>query len=278
MHMRLHFTKMHGLGNDFIVFDCRDGASPPPPALLRRLADRRTGIGYDQALIIGPPAGTASAASYRVFNADGEEAEQCGNGVRCIARLLVCGRDEPPSRLILDSRGGPVEARIDPDGNVSVNMGEPRFGPTAVAATVAGEEATIDLTVGSETLRATLVSMGNPHVVLRVGDIGRAAVATLGPAIERHPLFPRRTNVEFAQRESPRRLKLRVFERGVGETRACGTGACAAVAAGRLAGDLDAEVAVRLPGGELHVSWPGPGQALWLAGPAIKVFEGNLEA
>jgi diaminopimelate epimerase len=276
--MRIEFTKMQGLGNDFVVFDApqADGATLDP-GQVRALADRHLGVGFDQALMLEAARDPAHRAGYRIFNADGGEVEQCGNGARCIAALLYARAPELGRELSMESPGGTVRARVREDGWVSVDMGAPDFDPRSLPMEAAAEAASYSLEVEGETVDFGAVSMGNPHAVLRVPDVKRAPVERLGPRIERHRRFPRRTNVGFMQIVDRRHIGLRVFERGVGETRACGTGACAAAAVGRRQGLLEADVQVDLPGGTAHVSWPGPGEPLWLTGPAAKVFTGIID-
>jgi diaminopimelate epimerase len=276
--MRLAFTKMHGLGNDFIVFDAAGAASVPSAAEFRRLADRRTGVGFDQALVLEPPRRDGTDVYYRIFNADGSEVEQCGNGARCIARLVASRRhatlDHP---LVMDSPGGIVNARLRPDGLVSVAMGVPDFQPASLPFAAPAVAATYHLDTSAGPVEIAAVSIGNPHAVIRVRDVTRAPVDTVGPAVENHPRFPRRVNVGFLEIVAPDHIRLRVFERGVGETQACGTGACAAVAVGRQHGPLAEEVTVDVPGGRLIVRWPGPGEQVWLTGPAETAFEGHVD-
>jgi diaminopimelate epimerase len=275
--MRLAFTKMHGLGNDFIVFDSRGPGELPSPMTLRRLADRRTGIGFDQALVLEPPRRDGADVYYRIFNADGSEVEQCGNGARCIARLVATRSARQDQPLLMDSPGGTVEARLRRDGLVSVAMGVPDFAPASLPFLADREEPSyrIDLPGGPVDFGA--VSIGNPHAVIRVRSVDDAPVDSVGPAMENHARFPRRVNVGFLEIVAPDHVRLRVFERGVGETQACGTGACAAVAVARRHGPLAEEVRVDLPGGRLTVQWPGPGQPIWLTGPAETAFEGNVD-
>jgi diaminopimelate epimerase len=275
--MRLAFTKMHGLGNDFIVFDSRGPGELPSPMTLRRLADRRTGIGFDQALVLEPPRRDGTDVYYRIFNADGSEVEQCGNGARCIARLVATRSSRQDQPLLMDSPGGTVEARLRRDGLVSVAMGVPDFAPAALPFLADREEPSyrIDLPGGPVDFGA--VSIGNPHAVIRVRSVDDAPVDSVGPAMENHARFPRRVNVGFLEIVAPDHVRLRVFERGVGETQACGTGACAAVAVARRHGPLAEEVRVDLPGGRLTVQWPGPGQPIWLTGPAETAFEGHVD-
>ena len=277
--MRLDFWKMQGLGNDFMVFDAPHEfcGRPVDAALLRRLADRHTGVGFDQALMFEPARDAPVSVDYRIFNADGGEVEQCGNGARCVAALVHARRPELCRELTMHSPGGPVRARILEDGRVSVEMGVPNFDPKSLPMDAAQESPLYRLQVDGREVRVGAVSMGNPHAVLQVEDVGGAPVAQLGPLIERHPAFPRRANVGFMQVHGRSRISLRVFERGVGETLACGTGACAAVAVGRRLGLLDAQVDVDLRGGRAQVSWPGPDRPLWLTGPAVVVFTGSIE-
>jgi diaminopimelate epimerase len=275
--MRLSFTKMHGLGNDFIVFDAARPDEVPSAAALRRLADRRTGIGFDQALVLEPPRRAGTDVYYRIFNADGSEVEQCGNGARCIARLVASRAGVRERPLLMDSPGGMVNARLRPDGLVSVAMGVPDFDPRALPFEAECEAPSYHLELPSGPVEFGAVSIGNPHAVIRVRSVGDAPVDTVGPAVENHPRFPRRVNVGFLEIAAPDHIRLRVFERGVGETQACGTGACAAVAVGRRHGPLAEEVRVDVPGGRLIVQWPGPGEPIWLTGPAETAFEGQVD-
>jgi diaminopimelate epimerase len=273
--MRISFTKMHGVGNDFVVFDAADAAGVPDAEAIRRLADRRTGIGFDQALVLMPAAADGIDVYYRVFNADGSEVEQCGNGARCIASLVAArvGR----RAVKMDSTGGRIDAELREDGLVSVDMGVPMFDPARLPFEATREADIYPLRVGDKEVQIGAVSMGNPHAVLQVPSVRDAPVDTLGPAVENHPRFPNRTNVGFMEVVSPDHIRLRVHERGVGETLACGTGACAAVAVGRRLGLLREEVQVDAPGGRLIVRWPGPQQPVWLTGPAVRVYEGTIE-
>ena len=275
--MRLAFTKMHGLGNDFIVFDARGPAEVPSAAALRRLADRRTGIGFDQALVLSPPVRPGTDVHYRIFNADGSEVEQCGNGARCIARLVASRAAIRDRALVMDSPGGLVNARLRADGLVSVAMGVPNFDPRSLPFDAEREAPTYRIDLPSGPVEFGAVSIGNPHAVIRVRSAQAAPVDTVGPAMENHARFPRRVNVGFLEIVAPDHVRLRVFERGVGETQACGTGACAAVAVGRRHGPLGEEVRVDLPGGRLIVQWPGPGEPIWLTGPAETAFEGQVD-
>ena len=273
--MRLAFTKMHGLGNDFIVVR---GAADLPAELIRRLADRHTGIGFDQLLWLDE---TADAdIYYRIFNSDGGEVEQCGNGARCIARFIAGDSIDTGRVWHLAFPGGLIEARLQADGKVAVKMSEPDFSPASLPfdpRDLAVTNNRFRLPVHGTTVDIAVVSMGNPHAVIEVDDVSAAPVEQLGPLLESHERFPNRANIGFMQVVAPERIRLRVFERGVGETSACGTGACAAVAVGRRAGLLAADVTVQLPGGELRVQWPGPGEAVCLIGEAVKLFEGVID-
>ncbi len=275
--MRLDFVKMHGLGNDFIVFDAATPESVPSPTALAALANRHTGIGFDQALVLGPARRPGTVAYYRIFNADGREVEQCGNGARCLAALLARRLGLGPGELVMDSPAGLVRAQLQKDGLVSVAMGVPDFAPAALPFVAAGEAPSYTLEAAGETLEIGAVSIGNPHAVIRVASVAAAAVDRLGPAVENHPRFPHRTNVEFLEIVDRQHVRLRVHERGVGETQACGTGACGAVAVGRLRGWLDPNVAVDVPGGRLAVEWQRPDAPIWLTGPTATAFEGHTD-
>jgi diaminopimelate epimerase len=276
--MTLSFTKMHGLGNDFILFDVSPHASLEARRLAA-LADRHRGIGFDQALALEPPRRAGTAVYYRIFNADGGEVEQCGNGARCVAALIARRLGRGPGELVMDSPAGLVTARLHEDGLVSVAMGVPAFDPPTVPFLGEPDRSmhALDLGQGRGTIEVGVVSIGNPHAVLRVDSVATAPVDSWGPAVENHPRFPRRTNVGFLEVVTRSQVRLRVYERGVGETVACGTGACGAVAVGRRTGWLDAEVAVDVPGGRLHVEWQGTDEWIWLTGPTATVFEGRTD-
>jgi diaminopimelate epimerase len=259
------------------VFDAATPAAVPTAADLRRLSDRRTGIGFDQALVLEPPHRAGTDVYYRIFNADGSEVEQCGNGARCIARLVASRRGELGHPLRMDSPGGVVQAQLRGDGLVSVAMGVPDFEPASLPFLAHEAAASYALETDAGLLEIAAVSIGNPHAVIRVRSVADAPVDSIGPAVENHPRFPRRVNVGFLEIQAPDHVRLRVFERGVGETRACGTGACAAVAVGRRHGPLAEEVNVDVPGGRLIVRWPGPGEPIWLTGPAETAFTGQVE-
>jgi diaminopimelate epimerase len=280
--MQLEFTKMHGLGNDFIVFDAPRDGRLPSSGQWRQLAARHTGIGFDQALILEPPRRPGTQAYYRIFNADGGEVEQCGNGVRCLAAFLHRRGAAPlfgeaGSEIILDSPAGPIRARIHDPNLVSVDMGVPNFDPKALPFEASAEAHVYPLAVAGTEVEIGAVSMGNPHAVLTVTSVASAPIDRLGPAIERHARFPNRVNVGFMEIVDRTHIRLRVFERGVGETLACGTGACAAVAVGRRHGRLDPTVAVELPGGKLEITWSAPGEHIWMKGPTAVSFTGRVE-
>lgn len=282
--MRLDFVKMHGLGNDFLVLDLPADAPLPSASQWRALADRRTGIGFDQALVLQPPRRADSDALYRVFNADGGEVEMCGNGARCAAALLHRrrARARDPSRaqdatLTLESAAGLLRARILANGTVTVNMGVPDFSPAALPFDTPARASSYSLETAGVRIEFGAVSIGNPHAVLRVADVATAPVEQIGRALQSDAHFPQRINVGFMQVLDPSAIRLRVFERGVGETLACGSGACAAVAVGRDLGLLGADVQVHVPGGTLSVHWDGEGEPVWLTGPAHQSYEGRVE-
>ena len=265
---------MEGLGNDFMVVEWPADRPPPEPALVRRWADRRRGVGFDSLLLVDR-GGAPAAAAYRVINADGGEAGQCGNGARCIARYLTAGE---PGELTLASRGGAVAARVLGDGRVSINLGEPDFRPAALPFLEATAADSYRRTLAAGDVTFGVVSMGNPHAVIEVDSVATAPVGILGEQLGRHADFPEGVNVGFVEINDPGHVRLRVYERGVGETLACGTGAAAAVAIGRRRGRLAEHVDVSLPGGVLAVSWSGPGTPLWQTGQTSKVYEGLIEA
>ncbi len=275
--MQIQFTKMQGIGNDFVVIDAINQPVSLTPEQARRIADRHFGVGCDQILLVEPPRNQDVAFRYRILNADGSEVAQCGNGARCFARFVrdkgLTDRDE----FLVETQDGLMILSIQPDGQVRVNMGAPRLAPADIPFRAEAQAVTYPLEVDGETLTVGVVSMGNPHAVLRVPDVAAAPVTTLGPRIEHHPRFPQRTNVGFMEVVDAGRLRLRVWERGAGETLACGSGACAAVVSGRLQGLLGERVAVDLPGGQLIIEWQGGDAPVYLTGPATTVFEGSLE-
>ncbi len=275
--MTLKFTKMHGTGNDFIVIDAINQQVELSTEQIRALADRHFGIGCDQLLLVERATSEQAAFRYRIFNADGGEVEQCGNGARCFARFVRENGLTDASTIPVETRGGLITLQIEADGMVSVDMGEPDFAPEALPFIVDSQSQSAELMVNDERYAIHTVSMGNPHAVLQVADIDQAPVATVGAAIESHERFPQRVNVGFMQIVDRQTIRLRVFERGAGETLACGTGACAAVAAGIQNGLLDSPVRVELRGGELHIAWSGAGNTLLMTGPAQTVFIGQIE-
>ncbi|MFZ1623229.1 MAG: diaminopimelate epimerase, partial [Gammaproteobacteria bacterium] len=271
--MRVPFTKMHGLGNDFVLVR-GDGLALPSADRIRALADRRRGIGFDQLLWLEAPRQAGDDVYYRIFNTDGSEAEQCGNGARCIARLIG---GQSHRELHLGHATGSVLARIAADGRITVEMAVPEFRPELIPFVADSQKNAYAIEVAGEIVQIGVVSMGNPHAVMRVDDVATARVAQLGTLLGQHVRFPNRANIGFMQVMAANRIRLRVFERGVGETEACGTGACAAVVTGRTWSLLDPEVSVELPGGTLQIRWDGPGQPVWMTGDAVKVFEGSAE-
>jgi diaminopimelate epimerase len=269
---------MHGLGNDFVIVDCREHRLPLDTAAIRRLGDRHFGVGFDQLLTIEPARDPDCAFAYGIWNTDGSRAGQCGNGVRCVARWLArAGLIPHTGSVWLESPSGPVAVELLPDERVRADMGEPRFEPAAIPLLVEDEEQEdrYRIDVAGHEIEVGAVSMGNPHAVVDVANVDEAPVESLGPQIEHAPTFPEGCNVGFAELRSRNAIRLRVWERGVGETLACGSGACAAVVVLRRRGRVDAHVAVELPGGELEIGWTGPGANVWMTGPATFVFEGE---
>jgi diaminopimelate epimerase len=271
--MPMPFTKMHALGNDFLIFRA-NGAQRPDTGVIRRLADRNTGIGFDQLLWLEAGKTEGADIFYRIFNSDGNEAEQCGNGARCIARLIA---GDAQRTLTLEHVGGMARARIESDGNVTIEMGVPEFQPDLIPFNADAEQPSYDINVNGETVTLSVVSIGNPHAVITVDSVADAPVETLGSKLESHARFPNHANIGFMQIVASDHVRLRVFERGVGETSACGTGACAAAVVGHQSGRLDENVTVDLPGGELSVLWEGPGTPVWLTGEAVTIYEGMVQ-
>ncbi|MCG5499321.1 diaminopimelate epimerase [Ectothiorhodospira lacustris] len=277
--MMIRFTKMHGLGNDFVVIDGVRQQVSLTPDHVRFLAHRRLGVGCDQVLMVEPPSDPGRAAfRYRIFNADGNEVEQCGNGARCFAVFVRDQGLTRETRVPVETAAGIITLQVEADGQVTVDMGPPRLAPWEIPFEADKAAPWYSLAVNDQTLEIGAVSMGNPHAVLRVDNVQTAAVARLGPAIEGHPRFPRRVNAGFMEVVSPTHVRLRVYERGAGETLACGTGACAAVVAGRIQGLLEARVDVDLPGGRLVIQWAGrEDDPVFMTGPATSVFTGTIE-
>ena len=271
----LPFSKMHGIGNDFVVLDCRERPLALDAAAIARLGDRHTGVGFDQLLTVEPSRDPSCAFRYGIYNRDGSEAGQCGNGVRCVAAWLQRAGALTTGRLRLQSPSGAVAVEVLGDGRICVDMGVPEFAPARIPLREPAAAAVYRRRLGDASVEFGAVSMGNPHAVIEVTDSNAAPVQDWGPALERHADFPQRANVGFAQVLSPQEIRLRVWERGVGETRACGSGACAAVAVLASRGRVAPEVQVHLPGGTLELRWAGAGEPVWMTGPAAFVFEGN---
>ncbi len=274
--MHLKFTKMHGLGNDFVVFDAISQSVDLTPAQFKFIGDRHFGIGCDQILLVERPTRPDADFRYRIFNADGGEVEQCGNGARCFVRFVHEKGLSPKSEIRVETASGIIVPRLEPNGQVTVNMGVPRFEPAEIPFVAEKRAPTYLLGLEDKIVEVSVLSMGNPHAVQLVEDADSAPVAADGPRIEHHPGFPARVNAGFMQVLDRGHIKLRVYERGAGETLACGTGACAAVAAGIARGLLDGEARVTTRGGELTIRWAGEGQPVWMTGPAVTVFEGQI--
>lgn len=273
--MNIPFTKMQALGNDFAVID---GVSHPVAltrAQIQLMADRHFGIGFDQLLLLEPARTPDADFNYRIFNADGGEVEQCGNGARCLGRFIHENGLSAKTSFTVATLAGKLQIRLEANNTVNVAMGIPVFEPAQIPFIMAAQALRYDLPVEGQTVEIGAVNIGNPHAVIAVADVDTAPVRQLGTKIEKHPLFPRGVNVGFMQIVDPEQIRLRVYERGAGETLACGSGACAAVVIGNSRGLLADKVTVKLPGGALSVSWSGPGTAVWLAGPAETVFTGE---
>ncbi|MBK7135899.1 MAG: diaminopimelate epimerase [Rhodocyclales bacterium] len=275
--MRIKFTKMHGLGNDFVVLDAVSQAISLTPAQARFLADRHFGVGCDQVLVVEKPSRADADFRYRIFNADGGEVEQCGNGARCFVRFVHEKGLTAKRAIRVETQGGLIEPRLEDDGLVTVDMGVPRFEPSHVPFVTDSDALVQPLHVDGTAVAVTALSMGNPHAVQVVDDVRLAPVAEQGPRMENHPRFPQRVNAGFMQVVDRHAIRLRVYERGAGETLACGTGACAAVAAGIARGLLDSPVRVSTRGGELTIAWGGPGRPVLMTGPAVTVFDSEIE-
>ncbi|MDA9004059.1 diaminopimelate epimerase [bacterium] len=274
--MRLRFTKMHGLGNDFVVIDAISQRVKISPAIAQRIADRHTGIGCDQILLVEAPSVPTSDFCYRIFNADGSEVENCGNGARCFAKFVIDRKLTGKSIITVETAGGIIVLKVQPNGQVMVDMGEPMLAPNAIPFQAATESINYTVQTSAGPLTIGAVSMGNPHAVITVDHIEQAPVATLGPEVGQHPTFSAGVNVGFMAVRDKGHIDLRVFERGVGETLACGTGACAAVVIGRLQHQLNTTVNVSLPGGSLVIDWQGLGHSVHMTGPAEMVFHGQI--
>ena len=275
--MLIQFSKMHGLGNDFMVVDGITQKIFFSPEMIRRLADRHFGIGFDQLLLVEPPYDPEQDFHYRIFNADGSEVQQCGNGARCFARFVRLKGLTNRDRIAVSTMSGRIVLQLEHDNQVTVNMGVPEFEPAKVPFRAQKAEKTYLLRVAEQTVMCGVVSMGNPHCVLEVEDVKTAPVETLGAELESFDRFPERVNVGFMELVSANEIRLRVFERGAGETMACGTGACAAAVVGIAQGKLRDRVKVHLPGGTLQIAWKGPGTPVFMTGPAEHVFDGEIE-
>ena len=275
--MKLKFTKMHGLGNDFVVLDGVRQNITLTPAQLRFLADRNFGVGCDQTLLVEKPGQAGVDFRYRIFNADGSEVEQCGNGARCFVRFVHEQGLTDKREIKVETKSGIISPRLEADGNVTVDMGKPVFAPDRIPFVSPTDAVIQPLQVGDQEVAITAVSMGNPHAVQVVEDVDTTPVAIQGPMIESHPRFPQRVNAGFLQVVDRHSVRLRVYERGAGETLACGTGACAAVVAGISRDLLDSPVRVSTRGGELSIAWNGPGTPVHMTGPAVTVFSGEIE-
>mgnify|MGYP001233975978 FL=1 len=270
---------MHGLGNDFLVFDLISQNFTLSSALIKKLSDRNFGIGFDQCLTVQPPTSPDCDFRYAIYNADGSEAAQCGNGARCLLRFVIDEGLTTKSTIILETRDGKLSCKLEKDGNVTVDMGPPIFLPKQIPFLAGSEQSIYELYIGAkqfERVNVSALSLGNPHAVLIVPSAAEAAVQEVGQLVEGHTRFPDGVNVGFMQIKSRKEIELRVFERGVGETMACGSGACAAVVAGKMQGLLDSIVNVDLPGGRLNIVWEGEGNTVKMTGPTCRVFEGTL--
>lgn len=276
MSMQLEFTKMHGLGNDFVVLDATRRLISLEPAQLRFIADRHFGVGCDQILMVEAPPTPEVDFRYRIFNADGGEVEQCGNGARCFARFVHERGLTTKQEISVQTLSGVIRLYLEADDRVRVNMGVPCFAPAEIPLEAEAEADRYVLSAGGREFTLGSVSMGNPHAVLQVEDVDHAPVAETGALLERHSAFPRRANIGFMQIIDSTHIRLRVFERGSGETLACGTGACAAAVVGQRWGVLEESVEVALPGGEVDISWAGASRPVWMSGPAVTVYEGKM--
>jgi diaminopimelate epimerase len=274
--MALKFTKMHGAGNDFVVIDGVRQNIDLSPENIRFIADRNFGVGCDQLLLVEKAQHTEADFRYRIFNADGGEVEQCGNGARCFVRFVHDHKLTHKREIVVETKSGLISPCLEEDGRVTVNMGAPILEPARIPFISDSLDVMQALQVGTDTIQITAVSMGNPHAVQVVADVESAPVTTQGPLIEHHPRFPKRVNAGFMQILDRDHIKLRVFERGTGETLSCGTGACAAVVAGIQRGLLDESVHVNTRGGSLSISWKGEGSSVLMTGPAISVFDGEI--
>lgn len=275
--MQLNFTKMQGIGNDFVVLDARHKPVWLDVEAMRQIADRRFGIGCDQILLLEPPASELADVHYRIFNADGGEVEQCGNGARCIARYLHANGLSDKTEIVAETSSGLLTLYIELEEQVRVDMGMPRFDPADIPLAVSKRAEIYNLSLEQGEFPFRAVAMGNPHAVLESGDVDTVPITVVAPLIQAHPMFPAGVNVGFMQVNDPDHIRLRVYERGTGETLACGSGACAAVVCGIQAGLLSERVDVDLPGGRLQIQWLGDDSPVWMTGPAEFVFKGSMD-
>ncbi len=268
---------MHGLGNDFIVIDAINQAFKPDPERIRAWAQRNTGIGFDQLLVVEKAESEAATFKYRIFNADGSEVEQCGNGARCFARFVREQNMTDLDVISVETSSGLIQLEMLDDSRVRVNMGIPRFEPRTIPLDTEAQAGQYSLDIDGQSIQFSALAIGNPHIVMQVDDISSANVETLGPLLESHPFFPQRVNVGFMQIIDRGNFNLRVFERGVGETKACGSGACAAFVAGQRLGLLDAQAQAHLLGGDLKLEWQGEGNPVMMTGETVMAFQGEIK-
>jgi diaminopimelate epimerase len=273
----INFTKMHGLGNDFMVIDAINQHIELTPQQIKNLSDRHFGIGFDQLLLVEKPTSENADFKYRIFNADGGEVAQCGNGARCFARFVQDKGLSDKNEIRVDTNTGELVLKFTEDRQIIVNMGIPKHSPDEIPVLAKQELKNYKIAVNTEEYVFGAVSMGNPHAVLQVPDVKIAPVSELGRFLESHPMFPERANIGFMEVINRKQISLRVYERGAAETLACGSGACAAVVIGIEQNLLDHDVSVELPGGELKISWSGRGTPVFMTGPAISVFEGSIQ-
>ena len=274
--MTIQFTKMHGLGNDFVVIDCINQSFTPTPEIIRHIADRRIGIGCDQVLLVLPPVSKAAMFAYHIYNQDGEEVAQCGNGARCFARFVTDKELTDKIEIPVETKAGLLLLRLQENNHVAVSMGVPSFEPEAIPLLATHRQPCYQIATGNQRFEVAALELGNPHAVLIVDDVEATPVKSLARLIQNSGDFPKGVNVGFMQIINRTQIKLRVYERGVGETQACGSGACAAVVAGIQADKLDQQVRTQLTGGILDIQWQGEGQQIIMTGPTSSVFEGSI--
>ena len=274
--MQINFTKMHGLGNDFMIVDAVHQKFAPTSELIKKLANRHTGIGFDQLLLAEPTNNPQADFFYRIFNADGSEVANCGNGARCLARFLHDEKLTDKNPIVVATLAGLLELKLENDQQVTVNMGIPVLEPAKIPFRSEQQTITYSLNINQQTIEFYAISMGNPHAVIVVENVDTAPVQELGSILTKHPAFPEGANIGFMQIIDANHIRLRVYERGAGETLACGSGTCAAVVAGNLLGKLATRVNVQQPGGKMLINWQGINKPVYLTGPAVKVFAGNV--